>query len=216
MVDIADALAAGAKGAAAGAVGGPIGAAVGGLGGLVMDLAPQLGSWLFGSSGGKAAAAVASAVQSVTGTSDADAAMAAIEKDPKAAAALRIKLAQIAADAESERRKQDLASLQAQLADVAGARAQTEALAKDGSAIAWGAPVISVVVLATFGLVMWVALTRAMPAGSAPILNVLLGTLAAMATSVVSYWVGSSMGSSAKNRTIHLALSRGPQPGRTD
>lgn len=216
MVDIVDALAAGAKGAAAGAVGGPIGAAVGGIGGLVMDLAPQLGNWLFGPSGGKAAGAVAAAVQSVTGTSDADAAMAAIAKDPKAAAALRIKLAQIAAEAEAERRKQDLASLQAQLADVAGARAQTEALAKDGSAIAWGAPLVSVVVLATFGGVMWLALTRAMPAGSATILNVLLGTLAAMATSVVSYWVGSSMGSSAKNRTIHLALSRGTQPGRTN
>ncbi len=216
MVDIVDALAAGAKGAAAGAVGGPIGAAVGGIGGLVMDLAPQLGTWLFGPSGGKAAGAVAAAVQSVTGTSDADAAMAAIAKDPKAAAALRIKLAQIAADAEAERHKQDLATLQAQLADVAGARAQTEALAKDGSAIAWGAPLVSVVVLATFGGVMWLALTRAMPAGSATILNVLLGTLAAVATSVVSYWVGSSMGSSAKDRTIHLAIARGSPAARAD
>ena len=67
---------------------------------------------------------------------------------------LRIKLAEIAAQAEADQRKADLATLHAQLADVAGARAQTVALAKAGSEIAWVAPVVSLVVLGTFGVVM--------------------------------------------------------------
>jgi hypothetical protein len=37
-----------------------------------------------------------------------------------------------------------------------------------------------------------------MPSGSETILNMLLGTLAAMATAVVSYWVGSSSDSVQK------------------
>ena len=41
-------------------------------------------------------------------------------------------------------------------------------------------------------------------------LNMLLGTLAAMATSVVSYWVGSSAGSARKDE--HLAQLASSQP----
>lgn len=54
-----------------------------------------------------------------------------------------------------------------------------------------------------------------MPPGSAKstyaILNMLMGTLAAMATSVVSYWVGSSAGSARKDE--HLAMQA--QAGRS-
>lgn len=57
---------------------------------------------------------------------------------------------------------------------------------------------------------MGLALTRALPSGSETILNMLLGTLAAMATSVVSYWVGSSAGSAQKNDMLFRST---PQPG---
>jgi membrane protein DedA with SNARE-associated domain len=46
---------------------------------------------------------------------------------------------------------------------------------------------------------MTVAITRTMPSGSETVLTMLLGSLAAMATSVVSYWVGSSAGSARKD-----------------
>lgn len=65
--------------------------------------------------------------------------------------------------------------------------------------MAWSAPVISAVVLLTFGGVMGMVLLNGMPAGSETAANMLLGTLAAMATSVVSYWVGSSAGSARKD-----------------
>ena len=139
---------------------------------LAISIAPEIAKFLFGSGSAPArvTAQVASAVQSVTGAdpSTADgitAAQAALAGKPELAVQLRTKLAEIAAQAEADQRKADLAALQAQLADVAGARAQTVALAKAGSEIAWGAPVVSLVVLGTFGVVMWGALTRALPPG---------------------------------------------------
>ena len=88
------------------------------------------------------------------------------------------------------------------MSDVANARALTLQLAQSGSRIAWGAPVVSVVVLVTFGIVMTIALTRSLPSNAEPILNVLMGTLGAMATTVVGYWMGSSAGSDRKDEHL--------------
>ena len=70
---------------------------------------------------------------------------------------------------------------------------------------------VSALVLVTFAVVMALALTRSLPAGSETILSLLLGSLAAMATSVVSYWVGSSAGSARKDD--HLAKLASGQSG---
>ena len=76
----------------------------------------------------------------------------------------------------------------------------------------WGAPVVSVVVLVTFGTVVSLVLLRAIPAGSETVLNVLLGTLAAMATNVVGYWVGSSAGSARKDERLAEVARSGERP----
>ena len=162
---------------------------------LAISLAPEIGRFLCGAAGEKAAAAVARVVQDVTGTSDDAVAEQAISADPKLAAQLRYQLAALAAQQEQESRQAELDMLTARLRDVADARAQTVDLAKSGSAVSWAPAVVSFVVLLTFGVVMWAALTRTLPQGSETIVNMLLGTLAAMATSTVSYWVGSSAGS---------------------
>ena len=187
-----------ARGAAAGSVVPGVGTALGAAGGLVLDLAPELGRWLFGAEPGPVVQAVQSAVAAVTGTHDAAAQAAALEA-PDVASALRVRLAEIAAGQANAADAALQARLVAQLADVASARAMTVELAHEGSAIAWGAPLVSVVVLATFGIVVSLVLFRAVPAGSEAVLNVLLGTLGAMATSVVGYWVGSSAGSARKD-----------------
>jgi len=54
-----------------------------------------------------------------------------------------------------------------------------------------------------------IALTHALPANAEAVLNVLLGTLGAMATSVVSYWVGSSAGSARKDARLASLADRG-------
>jgi hypothetical protein len=176
---------------------------------LALTLAPEIGKWLFGDAGEKTATAVSQAVQTVTGTMDEAAAQAVIERDPQVAAQLRIELAKIAAQQQAEADQAAQAALAAQLADVKDARAQTVALAQTRSAVQWAPAVVSFVVLLTFGVVMWAALTRQIPSGSETILNMLLGTLAAMATSVVSYWVGSSAGSDRKDLLIHGARTDG-------
>jgi hypothetical protein len=170
---------------------------------LAISLAPEIGKWLFGDAGEKTATAVAQAVQTVTGTSDEAVAQQVIARDPQAAAQLRVQLAQIAAEPEKAQSDAAAADLTARLKDVADARAQTVALAQARSTIQWAPAIVSAVVLSTFGTVMWLALTRALPAGSETILNMLLGTLAAMATSVVSYWVGSSAGSAQKTDLLY-------------
>jgi hypothetical protein len=109
-----------------------------------------------------------------------------------------VKLAQIAADREREDAAASNAALAARLSDVANARAQTIALAGAKSAVQWAAPIMSVVVLITFGSVMWLVLTHSIPAGGENIATMLLGSLSAMASSVTAYWVGSSAGSDKK------------------
>jgi len=170
---------------------------------LAISLAPEIGKWLFGDAGEKTATAVAAAVQAATGTTDEAVASQVLAGNPAAAADLRVKLAQIAAEQEKSQSDAAAAMLSAQLRDVADARAQTVALAATHSAVQWAAPIVSVTVLATFGTVMFLALTRALPAGSETLLNMLLGSLAAMATSVVSYWVGSSAGSAQKTEMLY-------------
>lgn len=196
-----------AKGAAMGSVVPGIGTALGAVGGVVLDLAPEVGRWLFGPDAAPVASAVAAAVGAVTGTSD-DAAQAAVLADPEKAAALRIELVRIAAGQEEAAAAAAQAELVAKLSDVAGARAMAVQFAQTRSVLAWGAPVVSVVVLATFGVVVTVALTQTLPATAEPVLNVLMGTLGAMATSVVSYWVGSSAGSARKDEHLANLASR--------
>lgn len=196
-----------AKGAAAGSVVPGVGTALGAVGGVVLDLAPEVGRWLFGNDAAPAVKAVQDAVGDVTGSTDPDIQAAAL-RDPDKAAALRLELARIAAGRQADQDASDQAVLVARLSDVAGARAMTVDLARSGSAMAWGAPVISAVVLLTFGGCVAMTLTRDMPSGAEPILNVLLGTLGAMATSVVSYWVGSSAGSARKDARLASLADR--------
>ena len=201
MVDFPGLAADVAKGAAAGSVVPGVGTALGAAGALALDLAPELARWLFGPGSEPVVAAVEGAVSAVTGSADHDV-QAARVADPAVAGALRVQLAQIAGQAAAARDAAQMSALAAVLADVAGA--QTLALAQGGSALAWGAPVVSLVVLVTFGAVVSLVLFRAVPPGSEAVLNVLLGTLGAMATSVVGYWVGSSVGSARKDDRLAL------------
>lgn len=85
--------------------------------------------------------------------------------------------------------------------DRADARQQTVALAQAGSRIAWGAPLVSLVVLITFGVVLYRVLSA--PSGETdPNAVMMLGALTTMASGVVQYWVGSSAGSAAKDKLL--------------
>lgn len=175
-----------------------------------LSVLPELGRWIAGDPGGKVAQAAVAAVRAVTGTDEPEAAQAAIAALPPAEAAhLQIRLAEIARAAERDARAVELEALRATLADVQNARGQTVDLARTGSGTVWSAPLVSAIVLLAFAGVLGLVLIRALPPGSETIVNMLLGTLAAMATQVVNYWLGSSAGSAAKNAAM---LTRGGTP----
>ena len=188
MGAIEDGLAGAAKGAAAGSIVPGFGSAAGGLIGLATALVPHV-------FGADAKPALRAAAEVVTGQAAEADQVAAIAGDPALAEQFRVQALQIAAD--RERAWQD--SL---MADRADARATTVDLAGKGSAIAWGAPVVSVVVMLSFGVLAGVVLFHQVPEGSQALANVLLGALAGMATTVVSFWMGSSAGSAAKSEML--------------
>lgn len=171
----------GLKGAVAGSVVPGLGTGIGAAIGVATDLVPALAGALAGANGAAVSAQVVEAMKPALADPSA-------LHDPEQLTPLRIELARIALDDETAR-----------LSDVADARSTTVQLATAGSPIAWGAPVVSVIVLFFFGAMTTLLMTRVVPTGSEGVLNVVLGTLGGMATSVVSYWVGSSAGSARKD-----------------
>lgn len=188
-------------GALGGIAGGPVGMGIGVAGALATDLLPSLGKYLFGPSGGAVGAAVAAVVQSATGTAD-PAAQALAIKDPTVAANLRIQLAQIEAQSEAAVRQAANDALVLQLKDVQSARDQTTDLAKIGGGLEWAPAVLSAIILTSFGGMLYVVLNSVIPQQSEALANVLLGTLAAMATQVANFWLGSSSGSNKKTAML--------------
>ena len=76
-----------------------------------------------------------------------------------------------------------------------------------------GAPiVISIVILLTFGATVTLVLTRGLPAGSEPIVMMLIGALVGMVSQVSNFWIGSSSGSRDKDATIAAAKTMAPAP----
>ncbi|MBK3736466.1 hypothetical protein GAY29_25900 [Azospirillum brasilense] len=141
---------------------------------------------------GEAAVSVVSAVTGVPISTPADAerAVAAAQTDPA-------KLAEL------YRQQGDhvVALLRLDNEDRADARAQTVQLAQAGSRISWGAPIVSTIVLVTFGVVLYRVLNQS--AGEIDQnATLMLGALTTMASAVVSYWVGSSAGSAAKDKLL--------------
>lgn len=167
-----------------------------------------------------AAVQVASQIAGVPITDEASAqqAAAAIQADPAKLAEYQRAMNEKAIAAMAEETKR----LALDNDDRSSARAQTVALAQAGSAAAWGAPIVSVVVLIGFFAVM--VLLFATPQSDMPertfnLLNMLFGALVLGFGQVTSYWLGSSAGSAAKDRLLRpqggvSASVSVPLPGR--
>jgi hypothetical protein len=183
---------------------------------LVLNLAHQLAGMIFGSKGADATAKVAGVVQTVVGAvadlsapGGVAAAVAHIQSDRQASADLAAKLADLhlqmqkEQDAEAEALRQDaLDELKARLADTSSARDMAVNLAQAHSGLAYGSVVVSVVIVAAFGWATYSVLTNHLSTSNGQFGSVLVGTLAAMATQVANYWLGSSLGSASKNRLL--------------
>lgn len=128
---------------------------------------------------------------------------ALLTTDPTVAIA-KIQAAQ--ADAANE-----LEAYKIQLADVQSARDQTIRLATSGTSagetIAYGAPIVSVIVISGFALLSFFAVKPEYAAISdKSVILYLLGSWNSLAAGVVAYWIGSSAGSRNKDKvTENLA-----------
>ena len=158
---------------------------------------PTLANWLFGPPGPKQqqiAQRAHDVVEAITGTIDPSQARQALEADSAKRDQLRLQLLQLSAQADNEQRASDAADRK----DSSGA---IVSLVQAGSLMAWGPPVISILVLAGFGMAELLAMRGGLPANSV-VLNSLVDTVKIMSVAVVTYWVGSSTGSAQK--TSHI------------
>jgi len=171
---------------------------------LLLGLAPTVASWLMGDKTGAAVTKITGIAQDLLGTSDAAGIEKAIAADPNLA--LQFKMAMIQAEADA--RRQEFDTLQAQLADVQNARNQTVKLAEAGSVIAWGAPIISILITVGFFAMLYFVIRQEIPESSQTLANIMLGSLGTSFTAVVGYWVGSSAGSAQKTNALEK-LARG-------
>jgi hypothetical protein len=183
---------------------------------LVLKLAPQLAGMIFGSKGADATAKVAAVVQAVVGdVADLNApggvaaAVAHIQANPQASSDLAAQLATLQVQMQKEQddaaaalRQDALDELKTRLADTSSARDMATTLANAHSGLAYGGVVVSVVIVAAFGWTTYSVLTTHLSATDGQFGSILVGTLAAMATQVANYWLGSSVGSNAKNALL--------------
>ncbi len=106
-------------------------------------------------------------------------------------------------DAEAEALRQDaLDELKARLADTSSARDMATNLAQAHSGLAYGGVVVSMVIVAAFGWTTYSVLNNHLSTSDGQFGSILVGTLAAMATQVANYWLGSSLGSATKNALL--------------
>lgn len=166
---------------------------------IATALIPELAKWAWGDKGGAVAEAASSVIRAVTGTDDATAAEAAINADPKLAAEVRMRLAQIVKEQEDARHQAQLESIRMELANTQGARQQTMELAKAGSVMHMFPGILSLLILSAFAFLSYVVVTKGLPAESREQANIMLGTLGTLAGMVCNYWLGSSLGSMLKN-----------------
>jgi hypothetical protein len=178
---------------------------------LLLGLAPTVASWIMGDKTGNAVSKITGIAQDILGTTDADGIERAVAADPNLALQFKMAVLQAEADArnhEAQMNRQALEELNARIADVASARSQTVELAKAGSAIAWGSPIVSVLAIVVFAGFVYMLFAKNVPEGMKEALLLLGGSAATGYGMVLSYWLGSSSGSAAKDVTLRAAVAK--------
>ncbi len=161
-------------------------------GALVSAGAPTIGGLLGGPAGGIVGNLVGSLLGQALGVpATPEAVGSAIQTNPNAGAVLQQVEAQNAAH---------LTELEATVKEMQSARSQTIELAKSGSSIAWGAPVVSTIGLGGFVLISAFALYHGISSDAGA--QMIVSTFRDIAIYTVSYWLGSSFGSKQKDAVI--------------
>lgn len=133
--------------------------------------------------------------------------------DPAQAEAAKIKLLEMQQTGELAKMANDTEVTKAYLADLGSARARESAVATSENAPYLNKVIVPIlalgVLLATFGLFAFVLFdTGSIDPTRKDILIYVLGVLSAIATQIISYYFGSSKGSSDKNTAIDKIINK--------
>lgn len=170
------------------------------IGGLVAQAAPTIGGLLGGLipfPGGAVLGQVAGKVlaEALGVPPTPDAINTAITTGDPAVISAKLSEAEAKMTAEVEKFK-------AQLADVQDARATTVKYVQAGSSLSFGAVVVSVVVMAGFIGISFLAMKPDLAGVDKSVTLFLLGAWSGYAGAVISFWIGSSAGSADKSSQI--------------
>jgi hypothetical protein len=165
--------------------------------------APILGGALGGPAGAALAPVIVGALCDALGLpagSDAQAVITTIDANPQASAA--------AIQSMEATKGAAIRELEARLADTANARGAQIEYVKAGAATQWAPVVVTAIVLGGFAVFSYLAMNAAAGTKEREIVVWLLGSWQTLAGMAVSFWLGSSSASKAKDETL-AALSGG-------
>lgn len=170
------------------------------IGPLVASAAPTIGSLLGGLipfPGGAILGQVAGKVvaEALGVPPTPDAVSAAITTGDPSVVAAKLSEAEAKMNAEVEK-------FRIQLQDVADARATTVKYVQAGSALSWGAVIVSIVVMAGFIGISFLAMKPDLAGVDKSVTLFLLGAWSGYAGGVITFWIGSSAGSADKSQQI--------------
>lgn len=163
------------------------------VGGLLQTAATAAGGPVAGAAAGLVIGALAEALGLPAGSKAQDVA-AAMKVDPAAAAAAAARVEAVHGEASAD--------LAAKLADVQDARSMQEVLVTSGSDIQWSATIVSIIVLLGFSLMSYLAIKAVPGSSEREVILFLLGAWLSLATSSVTFWLGSSSSSKGKDETL--------------
>lgn len=193
---------------------------------LAGSLLPEILKLALGSKSAPVIEAVTRAVETATGTKDPQQAQAQIAADPKLANELKLELARIAAQSEEAQRHADLEQLRLTIEresraaanelvqrerddkDRESARGMFLSLASSSNPLAWAPIAISIIIVGGFFWILWALIQPVPPGIESPfkndgpllqIINIVIGGLVSAFATVVSYYLGSSASSRAKD-----------------
>lgn len=185
------------------------------VGRVIGKAAPVLGSILVGNIPG-AIAGAASLVSSELGCEPTpESVNAAIQADPQALVKLKeleVRKLEILTQYNVQVAQAQTAQFQAESQRIGQAQSREITLAQAGHKASWGTSVVSVIVTVMFGVMLYVVVGQSGPVSEAALL--LLGTLATGFGAVLNYFLGSSIGSRAKDEAAYQlqVQQRGSSP----
>jgi len=165
--------------------------------GLGISLAKEFVPDIIGSIAGKEGEAIAERVvglaEGITGEKEPASVMKALRENPDMVLKLQMELAE-------ERRE----ALKYEYLDRASARR----MSMKSDLHAWAQIIVSILVTAGFGMMLWAVVTKPIPEASSDIALIMLGTLATGFAQVLNFWLGSSRGSQEKGDQLAAAARK--------